>query len=215
MNVLVIGASGGSGRAVTQHLLDRGHTVTAMARRVDAIAPRTGLTILRGDATNSATVEHALSGHDAIVVTLGISESPLRVRLRGARETATDVRSRSTRLIIQAAQQKGIRRIVVQSSYGVGPTARLLGLVDRLFFFFLIKNQMDDTEVQEKFVRSSGLDWTIIQPVYLTDATSVEAFISTDGRTRGRSVSRRGVAQVIGDALERSTLIAQTVSVSG
>lgn len=215
MHVLVIGASGGSGRAVTELLLDRGHTVTAMARRVDAIPSRTGLTILSGDATDRDTVERILPGHDAIVVTLGISEPTLRVRLRGARETANDVRSRATRLIVDAAKRAGIRRIVVQSSYGVGPTAALLGVIDRLFFNLLIKPQMDDSEIQERHVRNSDLDWTIVQPVYLTDTASVEHFISTEGRTRKRSVSRRGVASAIGDLLERSTLFGQTVSVSG
>ncbi len=38
MNILVIGATGGSGRAVCDALLDRGHRVTAVARRADATA---------------------------------------------------------------------------------------------------------------------------------------------------------------------------------
>ncbi len=32
-----------------------------------------------------------------------------------------------------------------------------------------MKPQMDDTEVQEKLVRNSGVDWVLAQPVHLTD----------------------------------------------
>src|SRR5687767_8227922 len=50
MNVLVVGATGGSGRAVVKELAGRGHTVTAFARRPEALGAR-GATIrvLAGD----------------------------------------------------------------------------------------------------------------------------------------------------------------------
>jgi len=214
MNVLVIGATGGSGRAVCDTLLQRGHAVTALARRASVLAPRPGLTPVDADATDLAAIERILPGHDAVVVTLGISESALRVRLRGARNTPDDIRSRATRLVLDAASRAGIRRIVVQSSYGVGPTRRLPGFLDRLVISLLLRPQFDDTELQERFVRESGLDWTIVQPVYLTDADSAEHFVSTDGRIRGRSVSRRGVAQVHAELVERPAMIGETVSVS-
>ena len=215
MNILVIGATGGSGRAVCGTLLGRGHHVTALARRATSLEDRPSLKRVDGDATDPATIERVLPGHDAIVVTLGISEPTLRVRLRGARSTPDEVRSRATRRSAAAARRAGIRRIVVQSSYGVGPTRALLGWLDRMFLNLFVKPQIDDTEIQERFVRGSDLEWTIVQPVHLTDADSSEHFMSTDGRTRGRSVSRRGVAHVHADLLERSALIGQTVSVSG
>ncbi len=151
----------------------------------------------------------------AVVVTLGISEPPLRVRLRGAQSTTGDVRSRGTAAVVAAARRAGIRRVVVQSSYGVGETRRLLGMTDRLFFALLIGPQIADTAVQEDVLRSSGLDWTIVQPVYLSDDESVDHFVSTDGSRRGRKVSRHGVACVHADLVEQGTMIGRTVSVSG
>lgn len=215
MNILVIGATGGSGRAVCEALLDRGHRVTALARRASTLPPRDGLTPVNGDATRRETLDRVLPGHDAVVVTLGISEPVLRVRLRGAKGTPDDVRSRATEQLIRAARAAGVRRVVVQSSYGVGQTRDLLGFVDRMLFSLLIKPQIFDTELQEMLLRGSDLDWTIVQPVYLTDHESSERFISTDGTTRLRKVTRRGVAQVHADLVEQPTMIAQTVSVSG
>lgn len=215
MNTLVIGATGGSGRAVCDELLRRGHRVTALSRHASALSPHSGLTALDGDATDTDLLDRVMPGHDAVVVTLGISEPALRVRLRGARGTAGDVRSRGTAAVVAAAQRAGIRRVVVQSSYGVGETRRLLGRIDRLLFALLIKPQMDDTAVQEDVLRRSGLDWTIVQPVYLSDDDSVNHFLSTEGDTRGRKVSRHGVARVHADLVEEGTLIGRTVSVSG
>jgi uncharacterized protein YbjT (DUF2867 family) len=215
MNILVIGATGGSGRAVCAALLERGHRVSAMARRARALAPREGLTRIDGDATDRATLDRVLPGHDAVVVTLGISEPVLRVRLRGAQGTPDDVRSRATNQLIHAARIAGVRRVVVQSSYGVGQTRDLLGFFDRVLFSLMIKPQIFDSELQEMLLRGSDLDWTIVQPVYLTDGDSPEHFVSTDGTTRSRKVARRAVAQVHADLVEQTSMIGETVAVSG
>jgi uncharacterized protein YbjT (DUF2867 family) len=215
MRILVIGATGGSGRAVATALLERGHDVTALARRATALDSRPRLERVDGDATDPAVLDGVVPGHDAIVVTLGISEPALRVRMRGAQGTTDDVRSRGTAAIVAAARRAGIRRLVVQSSYGVGATRSQLGLLDRMLLTTMIGPQLFDTEIQEGVLRGSGLDWTIVQPVYLTDATSEEGFASLDGSTRGRKVSRRAVAHVHADLVESADHVGRTVSVSG
>jgi len=215
MNILVIGATGGSGRAVADALLERGHRVTAVARRATALPPKPGLDRVDGDATDASFLDRIVPGHDAIVVTLGISEPAIRVRLRGAQGTPDDVRSRGTAAVVAAARRAGIRRVVVQSSYGVGETRSLLGIVDRVYLALLIKPQIIDSEIQEGVLRGSDLDWTIVQPVHLSDDDSADHFVSTDGRTRQHKVSRRAVADVHADLVEGMTMIGRTVSVSG
>ena len=215
MNILVLGATGGSGHAVSDALIGRGHRVTAVARHATALPPRPGLERVDGDATDAAFLDRVVPGHDAVVVTLGISEPTIRVRLRGAQGTPGDVRSRGTAAVVAAARRAGIRRVVVQSSYGVGETRALLGLVDRIFLALLVKPQIADSEIQEGVLRGSGLDWTIVQPVHLSDDESDDHFVSTDGRTRQHKVSRRAVAQVHADLVEQGGMIRQTVSVSG
>jgi uncharacterized protein YbjT (DUF2867 family) len=215
MRILVIGATGGTGRAVCDILLERGHSVTAVARHTGTLPAHPALTAVDGDATDADFLGSVAPGHDAVVVTLGISESALRVRLRGASGTAPDVRSRGTEAVVAAARAAGVRRIIVQTSFGVGSTRSLLGLVDRMMFALLLKPQIFDTEVQEGVVRGSGLDWTLVQPVYLTQDDSAEHFTSDDGRVRGRKVSRRAVARVHADLVEQSSLPGRTVTVSG
>lgn len=215
MRVLVIGATGGSGRAVYETLLIRGHDVTAFARRASSLPQRPRLERIDGDATDVALLDRVLPGHDAVIVTLGISESPMRVRLRGPQHTPGDIRSRGTAAVVAAARRARVQRIVVQSSYGVGPSRARLGLSDRVLFALLLKPQMADTETQETVVRDSGLDWTIVQPVHLTDGESAAHFASAHGDVRDWRVSRRGVAHVHADLVEQSTHIGETVAVSG
>jgi putative NADH-flavin reductase len=215
MRILVIGATGGSGRAVTDLFLERGHDVTALSRSASRLESRPSLVRVDGDATDAALLDRLLPGHDAIVVTLGISEPTLRVRVRGAKGTSNDIRSRGTATIVSAARRAGIRRIVVQSSYGVGASRSMLSLTDRMLFALMIRPQMIDSEIQEGVLRGSEMDWTIVQPVYLSDDDSVDHFTSIDGSTRTRKVSRRAVAHVHANLVENAAAIRETVAVSG
>ena len=215
MRVLVVGATGGSGRAAVDALVDGGHEVTAMARRAGAVfGGRDDVRPVDGDATVAGDVGPAVRGQDAVVVTLGIAESALRVRLRGPAGTPLDVRSRGTATVVAAMREHGVRRLVVQSSYGVGDTRDRLPITSRLVFALLLRPQIADHEEQERIVRASGLDWTIVQPVYLTDADEPAA-VSATGGTAGMKVSRRAVGHVLAGLAVGTAELGRTVSVSG
>lgn len=216
-NVLVVGATGGTGRATIDALLRRGHRVTAFSRHADSLdIDSDRLTLLNGDATDPDDVDRAVAGHDAVVITLGITENPVRVRLFGAARTPNDVRSVGTRNVIAAMRRHGVRRLVVQSSYGVGETRGSLRWIERLFFSLLLKPQIADTEVQELEVRGSGVDWVLAQPVHLTDDDVDDMpFASADGQVREWKISRKGVAQFLALAAQVPDFVGQSVALSG
>src|SRR5260370_20195769 len=70
MKVLVIGASGAIGRAVTAEMLARGHTVTAATR---SGAPVEGVVVqaVTGDASNPESVARLAAGQDAVASATG------------------------------------------------------------------------------------------------------------------------------------------------
>ena len=215
MDVLVVGATGGSGRAAVAALAGRGHEVTAFARRAStAFERRPGVRPLDGDVTVPEDVDRAVRGQDAVVVTLGISEHPLRVRLLGSAGTPLEVRSRGTAAVVAAMAEHGVRRLVVQSSYGVGETRDRLPASSRLVFALLLRPQIADHERQERIVRGSGLDWTLVQPVYLTDGDEAAA-VSGTGDTEGMRVSRRALGGVLADLAEVPGEGLRSVAVSG
>ncbi|WP_448611089.1 NAD(P)-dependent oxidoreductase [Geodermatophilus sp. URMC 60] len=215
MKVLVVGATGGSGRAAVEALTGRGHEVTAFARRASTVfGSRAGVRAVDGDATVPEDVGRAVRGQDAVVVTLGISEHPLRVRLLGSAGTAPDVRSRGTATVVTAMREHGVRRLVVQSSYGVGETRDRLPVSSRLVFALLLRPQIADHERQERIVRDSGLAWTLVQPVYLTDGEEPAA-LSDTGDVEGMRVSRRALGTVLADLAEAAGDHGRCVAVSG
>ena len=215
--VLVVGASGGTGRATIDALLKRGHRVTAFSRHAESLEIDSDRVTLRnGDATNPDDVDRAVAGHDAVIITLGITENPIRVRLFGAAKTPNDVRSSGTRNVIAAMQKHGVRRLVVQSSYGVGETRGSLRWLDRMFFGLLLKPQIADTEMQELEVRESGVDWVLAQPVHLTDDESPEMpFASAKGQVREWKISRKGVAEFLAFAAQAPEYVGQSGALSG
>jgi uncharacterized protein YbjT (DUF2867 family) len=215
--ILVVGATGGTGRATIERLVAEGHRVTAFSRHADAVAETSDLiTAFNGDATRPEDVDQAVRGHDAVIVTLGIRENPFRVRLFGTARTPIDVRSAGTRNVIAAMRKHGVRRLVVQSSYGVGETRDKLRWVDGLFFNLLLKPQIEDTEVQELDVRKSGVDWVLAQPVHLTDDEEDHMpFTSTSGDVRAWKISRKGVARFLARAAQTGEYTGQAVALSG
>lgn len=217
MKILVLGATGGSGRAAVAQLLASGHEVTALVRDAQATEksdPR--LRVVRGDALHLPDVERAVQGHDAIIVTLGIRENPLRVRLLGPARTALQIRSAGTRNVIAAMRKHGVRKLVVQTSYGVGDTRDRLRLLDRLFFELLLKPQIADTEIQNRAVSESGLDFVLVQPVHLNDAPQDEMpHISLDGAVGKNVVSRNSVGRFLAHAATGNDFIGKSVALSG
>jgi uncharacterized protein YbjT (DUF2867 family) len=216
MKVLVVGATGGSGRAAVDELLLRGHEVTAFSRHATTLGAVPGpLRAMNGDATDPTAVDRVVRGQDAVIVTLGISENALRVRLLGTSSTPMDVRSRGTRNVIAAMRQHGVGKLVVQTTYGVGATRDRLPQLYRLLFWLVLRPQISDTEHQERAVRASGLDWVIAQPVSLSDDPHQGLpFASPTGELDGMKVPRGCVARFLVQAVERSDYVGASVALS-
>ena len=216
MKVLVVGATGGSGRAAVDELLARGHEVTAFSRHAERLAAVPGrLRAVSGDATDPAAVDRVVRGQEAVIVTLGISDNALRVRLLGSPGTPMDVRSRGTRNVIAAMRHHGVGKLVVQTTYGVGATRDKLPPLYRLLFWLVLRPQIADTEHQEHEVRGSGLDWVIAQPVSLTDhPQSGLPFASPSGELGGMKVSRACVGRFLVQAAEGSEYVGASVALS-
>ena len=62
-------------------------------------------------------------------------------------------------------------------------------------------------------MRSTDLDWTIVQPVNLTDGDDGEATVS-DGDVSAWAVPRRAVGRVLADLIDRPEYAGATVAVS-
>ncbi len=216
MNILVFGATGGSGRAVVARALDAGHEVTAFVRdpsRMEA-APR--LTVVAGDATCADDVARALPGHDAIVISLGDRPKPfdwLPGRRRAASSRVCEI---GTRNILAAMPSDAPPRIVVVSAFGVGDTRETAPWYLRLYLRLFMEDLMADKERQETLLKKADPDFLIVQPVALTDAgASGRWTASTEGAIGRQQVSRGDLAAFIVDELTEGRHRRETVAFSG
>ena len=84
MKILVLGATGATGRQVVSQALARGHGVTAFVRSRGKLEGVKGdLRVVEGDITDRAAVSAALRGQDALVSTLGAAKASKAARSSG------------------------------------------------------------------------------------------------------------------------------------
>lgn len=180
MKLLIVGASQGTGALAVKSALARGHEVTAFARTPSRLALEDRkLARVRGDFHDRASIEAAMPGHDAVIVTASATSL-------GAFKQNPRYFSQGTALVIDAMKASGVRRLVVLSALGTGESRALVPLPMRLLLIgWLLEIPFADHERQESLARASGLDWVIARPGRLTD-----------GPARGRYVKRTNVAPV-------------------
>lgn len=202
--IVVVGASRGIGLETVKAALAAGHRVRAFARSAGAI-PITDerLVKIAGDALDRTSVEAAIRGADGVIQTLGVSVGKELL-------TGTRLFSTATRVLIDAMDGAGIKRLVAVTGVGAGDSRGRGGLLyDALLFPVFLKRVYDDKDVQERMIRSSGLDWTIARPGILVDSPvrgTVRAL--TDPATwRASPVARADVAQfLVREVVEREFL---------
>jgi uncharacterized protein YbjT (DUF2867 family) len=119
--------------------------------------------------------------------------------------------------VIAAAEAASVRRLICVSSYGVGDTRVKLSLLHKLIFRWLrLGEQMEDKEKQSQLVKSSSLDWTLVQPVGLTDGAATGRWLaSSSGERRKRTISRIDLAAFIVEILSGACNKRETIVLSG
>jgi uncharacterized protein YbjT (DUF2867 family) len=189
MQVLVFGATGSVGRLVVSQALEQGHEVTAFTRsleRVPTAHPR--LTMAIGDVLQPSAVAPALQGHSAVICCLGAG-------------TQGGVRAPGTANIVAAMQHTGVRRLVCQSTLGIGESRGNLNFFwKHLMFGGLLRAVHRDHDLQEQYVRRSGLDWIIARPAAFTDGPRTGAYrhgFAPDDRSTRLKIARADVADFL------------------
>jgi len=162
--LLVLGATGATGRLVVSTALRRGHDVTALARRPGSFTPARGLREVQWHGVRDvATLTAALTGVDAVISALG-----------GAARGPTSVCTDAMAVTVPAMQRAGVARLVVVSAHGVAESR------DRspyaLAVWAGVGERMRDKERMESVVTSSPLRWTVARPPRLTDAPATGTY---------------------------------------
>jgi putative NADH-flavin reductase len=206
--LLVIGASRGIGLETVKAALLAGHSVRALARSAASIPiQNASLDKASGDALDSDTIRKALEGIEAVIQTLGVEISPRAIFER------TTLFSQATRILVDAMKAAGVKRLIAVTGLGAGDSRGHGGLLyDAIAFPLILKRVYDDKDVQERIIRSSGLDWTIVRPGLLTNrpATGQYRVLTKPRDWRFGVISRADVADFLVRQIDDRALIGST-----
>ncbi|WP_338441421.1 SDR family oxidoreductase [Synechococcus elongatus IITB4] len=201
MRVLVVGATGRTGRCVVETAIATGHQVRALVRSANPQPPLPqGVEVVVGNLGDRASLEAALIGMDAVISAAGATPNldplgPFKVDYLG------------TTQLIDLAGAACIQRFVLVSSLCV---SRLLHPLNLFWLVLFWKRRA------ERYLQSSDLSYTIVRPGGLrSDRTRVPLKLTGPDQLFEGSLPRLQVAEVAVEALTNPAAANRIVEIVG
>jgi len=206
MNILLFGATGDMGQLVLRTALKADHKVKAFVRNPAGITLEDkNLIVVKGNITDTKSIESALSKVDVVISTLGSKSFTKHdtILIEGLRH------------ILEAMQNSSVKRLIFISAFGVGETYREAGFISKILFSTLLRIPYADKLEQEKLVKGSKTDWTLIHPARLTTDPSVGKYKVGEHLhlSSNSTISRAGVADFIVKQVDSKEFIKQSVTI--
>jgi uncharacterized protein YbjT (DUF2867 family) len=216
MRILILGATGRTGKLLLEEAVKHGYDINVLVRYESKLKINSAsIKVYRGTPENNEELTAATQGCEAILSTLNISRTsdfpwaPLR--------TPKDFLSASMKNIIEAALQLNIKRIIITTAWGVSETKKNIPF----WFRWLIDHSnigytYRDHELQEDLLKNSGLNYTVVRPVGLTDSLNKkEVMVSINNLPKPRlTISRQNVARFMTKVLQYELYFKQCPTVS-
>jgi putative NADH-flavin reductase len=207
MKLLVLGATGGTGREIVRQAIERGHEVTAFVRSPERLSLFAGrMTVRQGNLLNASELEKVLRGQDAVLSAFG-PRAPIA-------QSDRDLLRDFAKALTAAMPRAGVRRVIVESvaflfADSIFPPAYILG---KLLFPVVVA----DASAMEAIFRESQLDWTFLRPPRLTDGPRSGKYRIREGHLPrfGFSISRASVADCFLRLLDDPATVGKTVGAS-
>ena len=206
MRLLILGATGPTGRNLLEQALAAGHEITAFVRNPARLTmTHARLASAIGDATDSRALESAMAGQEAVLSALGAGNS-----LR------SEIASRAVAALIPAMRARALKRVIFLSAFGVGETFGQASLVQRLAYCTLLRQIFADKAKADAMLRQSGLDWTLVYPTVLTHGARSGAYRVGErlAMTGLPKISRADVASFMLEQLSSAEWVRRTAVVS-
>ncbi len=215
MRILILGASGRTGQWVLHEALQRGYKVHIIVRSTYNIEENEKLKIFIGSPIDKGLLSEAIENCDIILSLLNISRttdfpwSPLRT----PKTFLSDVMDQ----VLHFSKKYKIKRIIICSAWGVGDSHAEIPF----WFRWMIKYSnigfaYRDHQRQEKSLRRSNLNWTILRPVGLVNSKKkYDIKISHKNNPKPNLIiARRTLAAFMIKILEDQSSFRKTLTIS-
>lgn len=203
--VLIIGATGPTGLRLVEESLVRGHAVTALVRRPEALGTlRDRVTVVQGDVLDPAPVSLAVTGAEAVLCALGPN-----------RDSPSTLCSQGTSLLLSAMETQGVRRLVCITGALIGHPDNRLGWLYRLMRH-AVRDTIQDRQLQEKLILGSTLDWTLVRPPRLSNGPARDIWRAGEDVRIGTMahIGRADLARFMVQQVEDPSFIRRAVTVA-
>jgi putative NADH-flavin reductase len=197
MNILVLGATGKTGRQVVAQSLAAGHNVTAFVRHPEKLE-RNDVAVAVGDASSVDDLRKALRGQDAVINTLGSGMNAKQKLIES-----------STEALLEALQSAPVKRLVMLSTFAASPTYKARGIMK--VANIAMKGVVADKTAGETLLKRSDVDWTIVYATRLTDEPRSGGYRTIEGTlTSVGTISRADLADALLSTLTDATSVRQS-----
>ena len=221
MKLTIIAATGGIGLQLLEQAISAGHDVTAVARNPRNLSPAPARAVVADLASaDPAALHPAVAGADAVLSALGPRS-----------KADAGVAARGTKVVTQAMQAAGVRRIIVVSAAPIGTVPSPGrphpprhdpgdGFIVRYLADPIVKRALRehyaDLARMEDILRDSDLDWTAVRPPRLTSKPVTGRYRTALGQNirGGLFVSRADVAHYMLGILDQAETFRRTAGIA-
>ncbi len=214
MKILVLGATGRTGKYVIEEALRKGHKVSAIVRDPQKLKGY-DVEITEGTPYDYETVKKAMSGCDAVINVLNVSRTsdnfwaPLR--------SPKDMISASAANAVMAMEKCGVTRFVALGAIGAGRSWKSIPWIMKLAINGSnLKYAFEDHGRQEKILEDSAVDYTVCRAPMLApenNDTGAEATPETKPPA-SMSLSRNSAAEFFIRIIENKEYIRQMINLA-
>ncbi|MBN2275706.1 MAG: NAD(P)H-binding protein [Bacteroidales bacterium] len=214
MKILLLGATGRTGKQIIEEALKRGHNISAIARNPEKLNDY-NIEITQGTPYDYETVEKAIAGCDAVINTLNVSRKSDNPWASLA--APKDLISKSAYNAVKAMERAGVKRFVALGAIGAGHSWKASPWILKLIVTMSnLKYAFRDHGKQEEILENSAVDYTICRAPMLSDKKSDSGAFATPEASRpaGTTLCRNSAAEFFITIIEKNMFLRQTISLA-
>ena len=199
MKIAVISANGRTGRNFVTEALRAGHMVKAGVHNQIEILEHINLQIVKCDALRSSDVNNLIKDCDTVVSLIG-----------HGRRSPKKLQSQAIANVINAMKNQNIARLISLTGTAVRVDGDKITLIDRILNFsisIIDHNRIKDGKKHAQLIMDSGLNWTIVRVLKLTNTSHIGKYKLTKNGPTKTFTSRKLVARAILELIEKNEFI--------
>jgi putative NADH-flavin reductase len=197
MKILIIGASGRTGRLIVEEALKQGYDLNVLVRDKNKMPFNSkSIKVYQGTPARRTDLAAAMQGCEVIISALGLvraSDAPWSKLI-----SPPNFISESMKNVIAEAGQQNLKRLITVSAWGVGETKKEIPFWLRwLINYTNMRPVYEEHELEEKLLAVSSLRWTAVRPVALNDSKKIKTLkVSFNNSPKpSLQISRQSVAK--------------------